>query len=377
MPAKLYNAQTIGSLPWPDNEEGRLAKSFLLPLIQNGFKNYISNLDTDLHVLHVDDLILPVTVNNTEYDNAIPCSLYAHYVLQGKEFSNTWNWVLKTAFKPILAAASMTFKQGLLNKVVVVNNWFFSTNLYPHLEKHQVKEIVELLISRFPLHAILFRSIDTVENKQLAHALKKEKFDLLANRMAFFFNSQDQSVFATRIFKSDIKLLKESGYEILENQQIPLSEDQRLLDLYNSVYLTKHSQHNPHINCSFIRHALSGETIQMRVLRKEGRIDAMAGFYIRNGVMVSPFIGYDTSEPDKRLYRLISTVLYLEAQKRKLLFHLSAGASFYKKIRRGERRIEYQAIYYRHLPWKRRIPWKLLKNSVNSIGLFLMKLYNK
>ena len=116
--------------------------------------------------------------------------------------------------------------------------------------------------------------------------------------------------------------------------------------------------------------------MRFKALKKEGRIDGVVGFVERNGEMFCPFFGYDRSLPQElSLYRLLSTVLMLEADRRHLLFHQSAGASMFKKIRKAQSCIEYIAVDYRHLPFKRRIPWILLEKLCNSIGVIFMKRY--
>lgn len=374
--AKLYDLHTIESLNWPTHPETVRTKEYLTSLIKNGVDHYVGNIKTDFRLLHIDDLVLPITINEQEYDNSHVCSIYAHYVLFGHEYIDTFHPFFKWSCKPFLHALSRMFKWGRMNKMIIVNNWLFSTCLYPQLDERQVLEIRNLLLKQFPDHVICFHSVNHQENKELYLSLKKSRFEYLASRQVFYFNPEPAEVFSSRIFKSDLKLLKESGYEILENRDIPLDQAAKLLELYNQVYIEKHSKHHPYLNDRFIRLALSDETLQIRALRKEGKIDAMCGFYIRNGVMVSPFLGYDTSQKEKSLYRLISTVLFLESKNRNLLFHLSAGASFYKKIRRGQQRIEFQGIYIKHLPLRRRLLWKILKGTINLVGLQLMKFYS-
>ena len=65
----------------------------------------------------------------------------------------------------------------------------------------------------------------------------------------------------------------------------------------------------------------------------------------------------------------------LEAQKKGAVFNQSAGGSFYKKVRRAEGNMEYTAVYQKHLPLPRRIPWKILSLLSNSLGQMYMKRY--
>lgn len=98
----------------------------------------------------------------------------------------------------------------------------------------------------------------------------------------------------------------------------------------------------------------------------------MAGFFERGGVMYCPIFGYDKDDPEHTIiYRLLSTTLLLEARDKGWIFHQSAGASFYKKIRRAEGYMEYMAVYTRHLSYKQRASWSLLGSLINLASPFI------
>jgi hypothetical protein len=82
---KLYDAETIATLSWPDSEIAQLAQRYWLPLMASGSSHYIDNVETRLLALAIDDLIFPVTVNDREYENTCVCSFYAHYITYAKD----------------------------------------------------------------------------------------------------------------------------------------------------------------------------------------------------------------------------------------------------------------------------------------------------
>lgn len=372
---QLYDVNTIDSLSWPSTEDGAYAHKVLYPLIKNGVRHYIDNIDTEMKVLRIDDLVLPITVNESQYENSYVCSPYGHYVIYTFEFlSNLKSRVLGGALKILIKSLGKVLRWGNINRVVIVNNWMFSTNLYPQITQEQIQQIKKFLENRFPSHAILFRSVHTFKDNGLYQSLKRNKFNLIASRQVYLLNTHDEAVFQTRIFKSDLKLLRECDSEVISHRQLSLDDVPKISAFYNSIYLDKHSKQNPQLNSNFIKLALENQVLHLKALRKEGSISAVVGYFCRNGTMTSPFLGYDTSLPqNNKLYRLASTLLTLEAKERKLLLHLSSGAHFYKKIRRAEGNIEYMAVYHKHLPFVRRFPWYVLQGIINSIGIPFMK----
>ena len=375
----LYDSTNIDSLPWPNTPDGKYAKKFLYPLIKQGVKHFIDNVDTILYALVIDDLVLPVTVNDTQYENSYVCSPYGHYVGYALDsIDGMKSRFLRTPFKAAVNAMAGVFRMGKLNQVAIVNNWLFSTNLYPKISHEQVSAIRIFLKDYFPEHAIVFRSIHTYGNTDLYQLFSKNKFHMIASRQVFFMNATNDAIFQSRIFKSDLSLLKKSEYEIMRNDELSDETVPAITHLYRSVYLGRHSKLNPQLNQNFIRLTLENQILNLKVLKKNGRIDGVAGYFSRNDMMTSPFLGYDTDQPkESSLYRLTSTLLTMEARDKKMLFHLSSGASFHKKMRKAESSLEYNAVYHQHLGLSRRLPWYILKGVMNSVGKFFMKSYDR
>lgn len=372
---QIFNASNIETLPWPKTPEADAARRFIVPLMQKGVAHYIDNIDTQLYAILIDDLVLPITLNDAQYDNSYVCSPYGHYVGYGLDsLEGIKNNFIRKSISAFLKGLGKALQAGHINKVVIVNNWLVSTNLHPHLSCEQIETISQYLQTQFPDHAIVMRSVHTFDGDLLFRALGQSQFDLVASRQVYFLKAQDDEVFTSRIFKSDQKQLESSQYEIVSHETLSLEAVEKMTELYRIVYVEKHSSVNPQLNENFIRLALESQVLQLKALRKEGRIDAVVGFFVRHGVMTSPLFGYNTSlSASSGLYRLASTMLTQEARDRKVLYHLSSGAATYKKIRKAESHLEYTAVYHRHLPWQRRLPWIVLKTICNSVGIALMR----
>jgi len=373
----LFDAEHIEELPWPQTEQAMLAKQFLVPLIKQGVHRYIENVHTDLYILLIDDLVLPVTINDSEYGNSFVCSPYDYYIGCGLESVVKMDHWLKRPLKALLNGLSGIFKAGKINKVVMINNWFFSTNLYPKLSPEQIECITQFLKNLFPGHALMFRSIQTFTGNELYAACRQSSFNLIASRMIFYLNAADEEVFRARIFKSDFKLLQETEYEIEELQHLLPDQSTKIAELYSDIYCSKHSEHNPKLTSRFFQLAFDSKLLHIKTLHKEGEMAAVVGYWQCDGVMMAPLLGYEANKSEDKLYRLSCTVLTQEARDKKWLFHLSSGASFYKKIRKAKGSMEYFAVYHRHLPFYRRLPWWVLQATMNSIGVPIMKRYDK
>jgi len=373
----LYDAHNLDHCPWPLTPDGQHAQKMLTPLIQQGVSHYIENVQTDLRALVFEELVFPITINNAEYDNAYVCSPYSYFISYAREsldvVSQPW---LSPIMDRVLVLLGGILRYFDINKVIVINNWLYSTNLYPRLQPRQLTRVVRFLQGSFPDHALVFRSIDPYTSPICYALLEQMGFKSIATRQIFFIDPHDSTLFQSRLFKSDLKLLENSGYEILNGEEVAEAEIPRLLKLYRNLYIDKYSDFNPKFNCDFIRLTLREKLLNIKVLKKNGSIDGVVGYVQRNGKMYCPLFGYDRLMPkEAALYRLLCTVLMLEAYEHRLLFHQSAGASTFKKIRKAHSCIEHMAVYDGHMKISRRIPWTILKGLYNSIGVKYMERY--
>jgi hypothetical protein len=375
---QLFDSKTIESLDWPATQDGRYAKKFLEPLLKNGIQHYIDNVNAEIFALKIENLVLPVVVAKENYDNSYVCSPYTHYISYGKaSMKLIENPFLVRFIGSLINGVGKLGRMGCINSVVYVNNWLFSTDLYPEgFTSEHLSAIVTFLKKIFPQHAIIFRSLNRLTTAPLQELLKNHGFHLIASRQVYITDAKNQSIFQTRILKSDLKLWRETPHEIIDENQISSDDYPQLLDLYNTLYINQHSSLNPQFNNQFIQMVFNTQFLQFKILKINGCIKGVAGYLERNGIMLCPFFGYDKNEPGHNVvYRLLSTSLLLEAQKRGLIFHQSAGASFYKTVRRAESCLEMMAVYTGHLSFKQKFTWAALKMFINSIAPPYMKKY--
>ncbi len=376
----LYNCNNIDCLLWSDSEVSNLTQAYWIPMMKAGSTNFIKNVDTQMFVLTIDDLVLPVTVNDRELANSYVCSPYNHYVTYTKEELITLkNPVLEKVLAIIINCLGMLTIWGEINRVVIVHNLLLSTNLYPELSTLQITEITEYLKNNFPNHAIIFRSINTFINDDLFNAFQANHYNLIGSRQVYLFNPHDKSLMTGKMrsrLKQDTNLIKKSGYEVVDKSQLTSDDIPRIVELYNFLYLDKYSFNNPQFNEKFIELVFKNYAWQFKVLKKEGKIDGVVGFYEVNGIMTTPILGYDTGLPQVLgLYRMLSALLTIEATEKGIILHQSSGAAEFKRFRGFVGNIEYSAVFHRHLSLQRRLIWWLLELLVNQVAVPMMQKY--
>ncbi len=316
-------------------------------MMMDGAQKYIRNVyNTQLMLAKVDDVIIPITTSDFHPDNTYTVSPYSHYVSYGgyEEVKHLNNPPVEALIKLIMRPVAWYFRQAELDKVVYVNNYLLSTNLYPSVNSDQISALTEALPKWFPDRVIVFRSVDQRKNPHVYEALEKNHYEMVLSRQVWYMDPVEAS--HTRQYKEDVRVLRKHGYEIVDGRDLSDDELARSLDLYNMLYLEKYSYYNPQFTFEFMKLARDEEILHLRALKRDGKINAVMGFFIRNGAMTQPLFGYDTSLPQEEgLYRLLTLITLQEGMKRNLLVHASGGVGKFKKVRGGKSVIEYNAVF--------------------------------
>lgn len=375
---RLYGPADLSEVNWPEHEDGRYARLLLPSWMKEGMTHYIDNVNTRLLLLQSGQTILPVTVNDREYDNSYVCSPYNHYITYAaeelRELKTPW---LEALLRPLLKIVGAIAVRSRINRVVCVNNWLLSTNLYPVIRREQIAKITAELLRQYPKHAILFRSINQRCYPDIYEALLNNGYRMIGSRQVYLFQGNDSKQLSSKarwLIKRDEKLIAQHGYEIVRSDQLERQDAVRINELYRMLYLQKYSYHNPAFNERFFRQMLETGGLEFIALRKQGRLDAVLGYYARDGIMTTPVFGYDTGLPQEiGLYRMLSILLIREAQTKKLWLNQSSGAAQFKRNRGAEAEVEYTAVYDQHLSGGRRMMWRTLQAIINKAGIPMMQ----
>lgn len=372
MRIKLHNGSTLHEIDWSTKQDGYYIRDYLTPILKNEAKYFIQNVHTKTYVLEADHLVLPLTVNDKEYDNSYVCSPYTHYISYAKE--ELWelkNPLLEKLLLPLIHILGHWLKWSQINKAVVVNNWFLSTNLYHRMTDKQLEQITLFLKERFPVHAIMFRSLNRRLYPELFSHLSELGFCPLFSRSVYLFypeKLQKMNRKSRKDLNNDKRLLRNSGYEILDHNALTEDEIKMVRKLYNQLYIEKYSGHNPLFTEAYYVNAFKNHLLQCRALKKDGKIEGVIGFFTKDGVLTTPILGYDTSlDKRKGLYRMLSYLIVEEVVQNNYIGHFSAGAGGFKRSRGAEQENEYSFVYVQHLPKHRQHIWKILHFILQAI----------
>jgi hypothetical protein len=375
---QIYTRETLDALPHTATDQGW---PMLAALVREGPRPFVDNVDAEVRALMADDAVLPLLIVDGECasPNAYVCSPTTHYIDYARrevELELAGRPLLRSLLPPVLEALRPLLRWSQAERIVYVNNWLLSTNLYPKLGRAALQAIRESLTAGFPSHAIVFRSLNEGLNSELIGELKRLGFRRVFSRQVYLLDPRDGGFRRRNNYGNDRRLRQRSPYRGLGAGAIAPTAAGRLCALYRDLYLDKYSPYNPQLTPYYVERALQEGWLTISALALGEQIDGVLGTIVQQGVLTAPLVGYDRSRGEGAgLYRLLMLELIEQAWERQLILHLSSGAASFKRLRGAEPQIEYSLVYDRHLPPRRQLPWRLLERLSRRVIIPLMRRY--
>ncbi|HEX5393181.1 MAG TPA: hypothetical protein VFW68_07870 [Rhodocyclaceae bacterium] len=342
----------------------------------------IGNVATRMRLLDTETQRLPVSINDGKErdDNSYvvsPLTAYTGYAdYEIRQLDRPW---LVWPLRHLIQGISGWLKGARIDRIVQINNWLLSTNLYPpDWDGSDLPEITRLLIETYPDHAICLRSLNRHSNPELINRLEALGYLSIPSRQVYLFdgsNGPNSAYLHRRDSRKDARLLAHTNYTLISGEELADADYPRIEHLYNLLYLEKYCSLNPHFSAVWLHAGQRDGWLKLTALRSsEGRIDAVLGWFSNERTITTPVVGYDTALPQKvGLYRLISQISLEEASRRRCILNMSAGAAHFKRMRGGQPEIEYSLVYVAHLPDARQRVWRMLSRLLRAIGVPIMR----
>jgi hypothetical protein len=315
----------------------------------------------------------PLTINQAEYDNAYTASFYNTYVTYLSKELGPLPPPARWGLRGLLLGLGGLCRVCRVNRIVQLNNWLLSTNPVPPEFPVGWPQLLE----RFPGHTLVFRSLNEGFHGPLLERFAREGWQLLPSRLIYRFDGTRPDYLRKDDVRRDRRLLQDGRFQWLGDEGF---EDRHWLDvseLYNQLYRGKYPEENPAFKAEFFR--LCVRRLGWRILLLldgGGQSVGVTGWWVRHGQMIGTVVGYRLELPQELgLYRRLMTRVLLEAADQGLWLNMSSGAGAFKRSRGGLPTLEYMAIYHRHLPWWRRLPFQLMGGLLGAPALQVLRRY--
>lgn len=371
--ATIYSLDEYANIPWPAHNSE--AQSWFKAFSEKGMHSLIRNVWAEVFIVCDDSCAVPVTLSKPHPKNAYVCSPFSHYITyalkETQKLDPPW---LGHLLKAVLGQLGGYLQRGRFEPTVYVNNWLLSTNLYDNWSNGFITQTHEALLARFPDAPIAFRSVDARANPDLMTHLRQLGYEPVFSRFVWYQDPSDRNVYRKKSYLRDGHVFQRSGYHVKHHEAFTTEDYVRAETLYSMLYRKKYSELNPDFSASFLQSQCTQSHLQLRGLIKDGEMDAVYGFYVRNGFGTCPIFGYDTQKAAKLgLYRSLSWLWAEEAKRLNIQIHASSGVGAFKRHRGAVPEIEYNMVYTRHLPAFMRRRWQVLGILARHVAIPLIR----
>ena len=374
--AEIFTSENIQTVKWDKYTNGTSLKRIFEPWVCYGSKAFATNTNHVIHLVACNKLLLPILVANSSKikNKSYLSSLigqYINYTQEEIEAGDKYSRVHKLIASVFLPFIGFLLQIFGAEKVVFVNNFLLSTNLYPTISQEELKAISDLLIFHFPNDAIIFRSVNENTDEAILNDLLDLNYQKIVCRQLYMLDvNNDKKYKKKRPFVMDNKhwLKHQDDFYWEKCENLSSAEGQLVISYYSDLYLKKYSSLNPQYTEEFIELALLSKMLDFYLLRhrETKHLKAVQAVRVVDGVITTPFIGYDQSEPrELGLYRMMSAQLIELAEQNQLVLNMSSGASSFKKQRGGKPFFEYHMVYAAHLTFFSKLFWAVF-NKVSE-----------
>ncbi|WIH04584.1 hypothetical protein KHF85_17680 [Xanthomonas translucens pv. graminis] len=335
------------------------------------------NLYARIDMLQAGTLSMPVTVSEERTGNAWVCSprtTYADYAAE--EAARLLPRALAAPLRGLCSGIGAWLDWARIDRAVTLNNWLLSTNLYPPLPREGLGALLDAARTRWPEHALWFRSLNRVDTPQWLEALQADGFTLIGSRQVYLYDDWP-ALLRHRDLARDLKLTARTDLQRCGNAAIGEADYPRIAALYAQLYLDKYSRCNPAYRAAFLSAWHRAGLLHFDGFRDaRGELVCITGLFGVGQTLTAPIVGYDLRQPQRlALYRTLTACGFEHALRYGRRLNQSAGAASFKRQRGGMPVIEYSAVDARHLPLRRRQPIAALGALTERIGVPLMRRY--
>ncbi|MEO1238296.1 MAG: GNAT family N-acetyltransferase [Pseudomonadota bacterium] len=341
-------------------------------------RDLVANLTTRVERIDIDGAAYPITINERHMrGNCYVCDPLAGYIDYGIEETRNFarQPLLQSALVGLIKSAAPLMRATGLGRVVHVNNWLLSTNPAPVIRPQHATRLRDCILNCYPTHAILVRSLNDHCDRATIKALVAAGFELFPSRQVYIFDGRHSPPWKTRDLRRDRRLLFDTPFQQIRNEDFSACDYPRAIALYNMLYLEKYTRLNPQYTPECLMRLHQKGVLHLDGFRDaDGALVAVGGRLQMGGILTQPIVGYDTTRPKKDgLYRLIIAAAQADAVARGLILNMSAGAAEFKRNRCARAAIEYSAVYARHLTVTNRAALYIVRQLLNRIGVPLMR----
>lgn len=342
--------------------------NYLIEFLRNGQDNFLHNgKGIRTGIVIAGNSVIPVVVNDGDVNDCYLVSSYVHYITylieEVKKMKPQW---LGFLIRQMLRGIG-TISQFLnFNRTIFINNWLFTTSLASQPTREEIALLKAKLIELFPTHALVYRGLD-LRNEVLWAGLIENGFQPLIHRPFLEWNPQDflkgLPSKKRKQVKKDIHLTEGHPFHLRSPQELSGEETEQITNMYESLYMIKHSPYNACYTKKYFQTAVSTGINGIYLIYLNDKLVGFVTYVDNEKQIIAAVTGYDPTGDCREgsVYSAAMAALFADSLRKNKILFLSTGASAYKRGRGAYELMEYEGIFVNHLSFPKKSFWMFMK----------------
>jgi len=275
----------------------------------------------------------------------------------------------------IKALGKLAYFLGI-DKTIFVGNYPVSTSIWTSEQEAELPAIAHELQQANPDYYVGIRNLLPHRHPKLISELTKQGYYGIPSRVIYEFDFREDGIPTSSSpshLKRDLALLKKLDLDVQACQKLDQVSLTRIHELYQRIYLYKHSLLNPQYTVQFFADLIHQGSMSCLLVRgSDQQIRSFALLLTTGQTLTVPALGYDSEIDLEGSYRVLFAAIYNHAKSQGVLLNYSSGAGDFKRKRGGIAYLEYTYLScplnsHRFKKWALSFVAKKLPLSMHSI----------
>jgi hypothetical protein len=241
----------------------------------------------------------------------------------------------------IAALGKLSYFLGI-DKTIFIGNYPISTSIWNAEQENELLSIANKMRGLNPGYYIGVRNLLPHRHPTLISNLNTLGYFGIPSRVIYEFDLRYENKQIPSHLKRDLALQKKLNLDVQVCSKLDQDSLMRIHDLYQKIYLHKHSLLNPQYTVQFFDDVINQGVMSCLLLRgPDQQIYSFALLLTTGHTLSVPALGYDTQFNLEGSYRVLFAAIYTYAKFQRLLLNYSSGAGDFKRKRGGIAYLEY------------------------------------
>lgn len=229
-----------------------------------------------------------------------------------------------------------------IDKTIFIGNYPISTSIWSTEQENELLSLANKMRGLNPSYYIGIRNLLPHRHPTLISNLKSLGYFGIPSRVIYEFDLRCKNSSIPSHLKRDLALLKKLNLDVEICSKLDQDSLLRIHDLYQTIYLHKHSLLNPQYTVQFFDDVVNQGVMSCLLVRGPDQQVYSFALLLSTGHTLSvPALGYDTQLNLEGSYRVLFAAIYTYAKDQRLLLNYSSGAGDFKRKRGGIAYLEY------------------------------------